>query len=395
MKTKRALQSERAGVWAQIAEFVEREKRGALSATDAMDWQRALDKHEDLQRQLKNAPDDPTPAGYDDVDQARSVDVRCDGESVRNTPFGRYLRTGSDHELRAQGTITGPAGGYAVPTSFRNTITETMKAFGGLRRLADVVTTDNGQDLPWPTNDDTGNAGGVQVENTEVGELDATLGEKELGAHMYTSKVTRVSRSLIDDAAFPFETWLARRLGQRIGRAQAPHWLTGLGMSNQPQGAITAATVGVTADSATAITYDELVDLTTSVDAAYLEEADAGVADAGVGWVFNQVTYGQIRKLKDSQLRPLIEPNLQTGRPTQLLGYPFVIDNGMANAATGTIPILFGNVKAGYVIRDVGSPEVLRFEERYGEYLQIGFLGYHRSDGLVQDSSAFKVMQMA
>lgn len=41
---------------------------------------------------------------------------------------------------------------------------------------------------------------------------------------------------------------------------------------------------------------------------------------------------------------------------------------------------MFGNITAAYAIRDVKQVEVLRFNERYADALQVGFLGYHRSD---------------
>jgi HK97 family phage major capsid protein len=183
----------------------------------------------------------------------------------------QLLRTGFvKNEERAQGSATGSAGGFLVPEGFRATITESMKAFGGLMNLANVITTSTGNPLPWPTNDDTGNVGALLAENTQIGEQDATLGENELGAYTFTSKLVRVSWQLLDDSAFDLPTFLARKLGERIGRAQAPYLVSGTGTS-QPTGLVTNATAGVTgAVSATAaITYDNLIDLEHSVDPAY------------------------------------------------------------------------------------------------------------------------------
>ncbi|MCZ0996361.1 phage major capsid protein [Streptomyces noursei] len=115
--------------------------------------------------------------------------------------FQRYMRqgmerlNGEDRELlmtgfsqiRALGTSPDTAAGYLVPDTFRGTMTETMKAFGGLLNICNVISTSDGADLWWPTNDDTGNEGALLSEAQEVPEQDLTIGRRELGAFTFTS----------------------------------------------------------------------------------------------------------------------------------------------------------------------------------------------------------------
>ena len=63
--------------------------------------------------------------------------------------------------------------------------------------------------------------------------------------------------------------------------------------------------------------------------------------------------------------------------------------------ATGNKTVAFGNMQAGYVARFVSGGQLLRLSERYADYLQVGFLGFDRMDGLTQDASALKVLQQA
>jgi HK97 family phage major capsid protein len=95
--------------------------------------------------------------------------------------------------------------------------------------------------------------------------------------------------------------------------------------------------------------------------------------------------------LKDTQGRPLWEPSLQVGVPSTLLGYSVKINNFMATMAANAKSIAFGDFNAGYVVREVNGGGLLRLEERYAELLQVGFIGFGRYDGLVQDSSAIKL----
>jgi HK97 family phage major capsid protein len=55
--------------------------------------------------------------------------------------------------------------------------------------------------------------------------------------------------------------------------------------------------------------------------------------------------------------------------------------------------ILFGNIKQAYVIRIVKGLAVLRLVERYADFLQVGFLGFERADGTLQDANAVRVLQ--
>lgn len=65
----------------------------------------------------------------------------------------------------------------------------------------------------------------------------------------------------------------------------------------------------------------------------------------------------------------------------------------MATMAQSSKSLGFGNIRQAYVIRIVKGLTVLRLVERYADYLQVGFLGFERADGTLQDSNAFKVHQ--
>lgn len=315
--------------------------------------------------------------------------------------FGRYLRGGMDrltpdqrtmmmdHEvdLRAMGAGIDTAGGFTVPDEFRNIMTETMKAFGGLLGLADVITTSTGADLKWPSNDDTGNEGEILGENQPASELDLTVGGKTLKAHIFSSKQVRLSLSLLQDSAFGLESWVPKKLGERIGRRTARAWTTGTGV-DQPEGLTTSATVGKQGASGqtTSVIYDDLIDLEHSVDSAYRPNGR---------YLMHDSTLKVIRKLKDTQGRPLWVPIPAPGFPSTINGFEYTLDNSMPVPAASAKTIAFGDFKAGYVIRQVQAVQTLRLVERYAEYLQVGFLGFARLDGGIQDSSAIRLYQHA
>lgn len=315
--------------------------------------------------------------------------------------FSSYLRTGipnSDLEFRAQAEGTGAAGGYLVPEGFINKITERLKAFGGLANEVERFSTTSGNALPWPTNDDTANQGEIVAENAgATGGADLVFGIKTLNAYKYESTGTgglplKVSWELAQDSAFDLEGFVERKLAQRIARKQASHWSLGTG-TGQPQGAITGATSGrQIANNTTGMTFADIVAATHVIDPEYRESGESI-------WVMNDAVLAQIENLTDSQGRPLLNASGEGigGRPEpRLRGFRVVVDNTFPTfVAGGAKTVLFGNLKAGYVIRDVKEVTMIVLRELYATTGQIGYMAWARADGLVQDPNAFTAISAA
>lgn len=409
MPTLQTLLDQRASAWDKAQKFQNRAAtEEELSAEDRSAWDAALADVEQLSTDIER---EDRHARLANVDYTQVIDATKDADEERHggpdkakdyaEAYRAWMREGTadltseqrttlrsgwvdGKELRAQGVATGAAGGYTVPAPFRAKLVEAMKFYGAMRDVAEVITTETGATLPWPTNDDTANVGAILSENTQVTEQDVTLGTNDVGAYMYTSKLVRVSLQLLNDSAFDLESWLAQVLGRRIGRAQNAHFTTGTGTA-QPEGVQTNAVVGKTGlvGQTTSVIYDDLIDLIHSVDPAYRNSGR-------VGWMLNDASLAIGRKLKDSQQRPLWEPSVQVGVPDSLLGYKYTVNQDMPVMAANARSILFGDFFAGYLIRDVQDVQMLRLAERYADFLQVGFLAFARTDGTPQDTAAYK-----
>jgi HK97 family phage major capsid protein len=414
MPSTQQLREQRANVWEQMKEVMAEAEGRDLTSEELAKYDQAEKDLDELGSKIERQErHDQRAKLFDGVDR-RGV-VPPDRESVgggdpkQETVQERYerafwgmVRTGltdlereerqlllgnamAPDELRALGVGTGSAGGYTVPQGFRDKMVETMKTFGGMLEVSEVINTETGAQLPWPTNDDTANVGAILAENSQVSEQDVTIGTANLDAYMYTSKLVRVSLQLVQDSAFDVEAWLARKLGERIGRIQNQHFTTGTG-SSQPDGIVTSATVGKqgTTGQTTSVIYDDLIDLIDSIDPAY---------QANARFMLGQAARKSVRKLKDSQNRPLWEPSVQAGVPDNLLGYGIVLNQDMPAPAASAKSILFGDYREAYVIRLVTGSNLVRFGERYMDYLQLGFLGFQRADGTLQNAAAVRAYQ--
>lgn len=273
---------------------------------------------------------------------------------------------------RAQSVGTSSAGGYTVPTGFVATLEKALKDYNAVRGVADVMRTDGGEAIPWPTANDTSQTGELLAENTEVAYQDITFGQTTFNAYKFSSKCIKISNELLADSAIDMADVIAEILGERLGRVQATYNTTGTG-SSQPAGVVAGSTLGKTAASATAIAADEILDLIHSVDPAYR-------TGNSVGFMMHDNIMLAIRKLKDTANQYLWQPSNQMGVPDRLLGYPiFVNQNMQSSIATGTKTILFGDFSK-FKIRDVGTVRLRRLDERFAELDQVAFIAFARMD---------------
>jgi HK97 family phage major capsid protein len=286
----------------------------------------------------------------------------------------------------AQSVGTDTEGGYTVPEGFYQRLIEAQKSFGGMLNAGLVFDTATGNDLPVPTDNDAENKGAILGENAQAAQQDVTFGSVTLGAYTYTSKIILVSNQLLQDAAFDLNAFLASILGTRIARAINTDFTTGDG-TGKPQGVIAAATLGITAASATALAYDDMIDMEHSVDPLYRRKATWMLSDSGLR---------EIAKIKDSNGRPLWLPGLDEGEPDTICGYPYIVNQDMDDAQASSKPIAFGDF-SNYFIRRVAGARVLRLTERYADFNQVGFVAFQRWDGDLIDAGTHpvKYLEMA
>ena len=300
----------------------------------------------------------------------------------------KILRAGhvdTDKEKRMQTVGTTTAGGFTVPTELANTIIKSMKAWGPMydEDICTTLNTATGNPIKVPTVDDTAVTAEKHTEGTALtddGGKDVTFGQKSLDSYGYDTEFVKFSLELARDSIFNMESLLGQLLGERLGRIANQELTVGDG-TGDPNGIVTASSLGKTAAAAGAITYDEIIDLIHSVDPAYRQSPK-------VRFMFNDLTLSAIRKLKDGEGRYIwTMGNVQQGVPNVLLGYNYSINQAMANIATGNKTLLFGDF-GKYFVRKVGSPLIGVLRERF--WPDLGIAGLIYFDGELGDTAAVK-----
>jgi len=326
----------------------------------------------------------------DDALNAQLFEVEKRGsENPKAALFAKWLR-GGDRALSAEewntiratmSTTTNSEGGFTVQKDVVKTVMDALKAYGGVRAVATILQTEQGNPFDYPTSDGTAEEGEQVAENTAAGDQDVAFGVVPLVTYKYSSKVVTVPIELLQDSAVDVEAFVRQRLATRIGRITNKKFTIGTG-TNEPKGVVVAATsgkVGTTGQTLTVI-VDDLIDLIHSCDPAYRA--------LKCGFMMHDNSLRVIRKLKDSTGRPIFIPGydgLGGAMPDTILGYPVTINQDMAVMAANAKSILFGCFDF-YVIRDVMALTLYRFTDSvYAKKGQVGFLMFSRHGGTFTD----------
>lgn len=277
---------------------------------------------------------------------------------------------------------TSAQGGYTVPTEVATSVADALKAYGGMRDVADVFRTAQGNDINFPTSDGTTETGELIGENTTATGADPSFGVVTLKTYKFSSKIVAVPFELLQDTSIDMEGFITTRLVTRLGRVTNTYFTTGTGIS-QPNGIVTAASAGKTGTTGqtTTVIFDDLIDLIHSVDPAYR-------ALGRCKFMLNDASLKIIHKLKDTAGRPIFLPGydgLSGPMADTILGYPIQINQDVATMAANAKSILFGDFTF-YKIRDAMDIQMFRFDDSaYIKLGQIGFLAWMRSGGNFTD----------
>lgn len=337
---------------------------------------------------IRNQHGVPIPSEEMDAAHCIGLDPRGGAFAIQipscRPTVGRNVSFGAVDPL---GTQVGVRGGSLIPSGFVANLEVAMKAYSAMFQVAEVMVTDTGNEMSWPTLDDVSNEGVQLGENTAASDDTMTFGAQIFRNHKFSSNVVKASHELIRDSAINLASSLGAALGERLGRIVNRRATVGSGAATL-QGIVTGASTGVTAANAGAIAWDELISLQHSVDPAYR-------VGPGVGWMFHQDIASGLRKIKDGDGRPLWQDTPNAGQPATLLGDPVYLNPNMdSTMTTGKKPILYGNLQK-YKLRVVGGEGTgaggIRFRmlsERYAELDQYGFISLIECDGALLKASS-------
>lgn len=205
----------------------------------------------------------------------------------------------------------------------------------------------------------------------------------EIKAYDYRLPVIPVSLTLLDGSDADIQGAIVALLTEYIARGLTNLALTG-GTASDGVSALVPKVVTTTAASATAVTYNDLIDVLAKVKAPHNAQ---GVAS----WVMNSATRAALMKVLDQNGRPIFVESAREGEPDRILGRPVVIDDNMPDIGAGKTPILFGDLRK-YVLRIVQGVKVRVYqEEKFYKDNCVGIQAFVSADGkLIAKSGVYE-----
>ena len=391
------LREKRAQAWDAAKAFLEakRQPDGTIAAEDALTYEKMEKTVEDLGHEINrlerqavidlemNTPTS-TPVLNQPGTQEPTAKTGRSSEAYK-AAFWRVMRQKSvPHDVFNTLQVgTESEGGYLVPDEYERTLIDRLEELSIFRQLAHVIRTDSGNRL-IPVVATKGTATWIG-EGVQYPESDDSFGQVTIGAHKLVTMI-KVSEELLNDSVFDIAAYIANEFARRIGAAEEEAFFTGTGVG-RPTGILAAtggAELGVTAASATALTFDEVMDLYYSLRAPYRRNAVFRMTDA---------TVKALRKLKNGSGDYIWHPSVTAGTPDTILNRPVYTSSFMPTLAADAKPMLFGDLSY-YWVADREGRVFKRLNELYAPSGQVGFLASERVDGKLVLSEAVKVLQM-
>lgn len=299
---------------------------------------------------------------------------------VESRAFAAYLRTG---ELETRANMTMGDNGAVVPTTIANKIIETVENLCPIYQLASRFNVAGS--LKFPAYDESTEK--VQCAYaTEFTALTSTSGKfTSIALEGYlVGALTKVSRSLINNAQFDIVSYVITKVSQAIARFLEVELLKGSG-TDAISGVMTTGTNVFTAAAATALTADDLVAAQMKVHAQHQGNAC---------WLMNEATLLELRKLKDADEHYMLNPDMRQGFGYTLLGKPVHVSDAIDTIGSGKAVIAYGDFSGVYVNMRSGI-EIQVLKERFADEHAAGVVAWFEADAKVVEPQKIVVVKMA
>ena len=282
----------------------------------------------------------------------------------------------------AQTVGTDSSGGYTVPERWGSMILEGAERESGMLKVGVTrVTLDNfGQfHIVDDANEiDSANTFGYIVgENAQITETTTAFGERVISPYKLTSGIAKVPWELLRQSGYDLAGYYGKILARRIGTGMNRYMTIGSG-SSQPWGVVPRSSAAFTSASATAITWQEMIRLYTSLRRTWAMNAS---------WMFSRATLGSVMQMVDPSGQPVLTTGIALRAPDMLLGRPIVINDQVEDLASAEKSVLFGDFSQYFCVSEA-TVQTRVLNERYADMGQVAFLAHLQFGGDLANSAA-------
>lgn len=301
-------------------------------------------------------------------------------------------------ELKALSEGTNTGGGFAVPVDFLPELIQRLPGQAEFTQDCRHVTTNRDTVVAPRIKANASNPAMYPsaIVGTWVSENpSAATGQvqpvwEQVSITVNTAKLeTILSKNFVSDSAVNIGSYLTEgfSLASLLQKDQA--YLVGTGLA-QPTGAsVTSGINSVTSKQTNAMSGDDPKELLYQTYKQYW---------TGGKFYLSRDCLRQIRELKDGNGNYLWSPGydhgMDGGVPAMIEGIPYAVTDFLPTAATGHIPMFFGNPKFYWAV-DRLEMSIQVLNELYAESNEIAYLAFFRTGGSVVVPEAFTALTIA
>ena len=287
--------------------------------------------------------------------------------------YNQYLRRGIQTSELNDVSMDGM--GYLLPKRLEAKLVNAMNTLSVLRPLCTEVTTSSDSALPIVNGH--GKAAWVP-EGHPIPMVKDAFDRVNLNSHKLAA-IIRVTNELLKDSAVDIEAYLAATFADRLAVSEEEAFITGDG-EDKPLGLIRQAKVGCMTENAGSVSVEDVLNLIFSVPEKHRRNGALLMNDNTLLALYKQcAAQGQ---------------SLWLGKDDTFFGYRIVRCASMTDAASSSMPILFGDFKKVY-INNNGVRSIKRLDQLFIANDHIGFLMAERVGIKLTVPDAVKGLQVA
>ena len=276
-------------------------------------------------------------------------------ESKHVQIFDKWLRKGKENltpdEVKVLTVGNDTTAGYLAPPEYVRELIKGIVEYSPIRSIARIRSTSQ-RSIQVPKRTGEFTAQWVAEQGTRSETTGYTVGLDEIAAHeMYA--LVDISEMELEDSVFNLEAEMNSEFTEQFAKAEGAAFVSGTAVG-QPQGILTGlpGARSQTSINNDALIADDLINAAHNVKAEYARNGS---------FILSRSTLAAVRKMQDGEGQYVFQPGVYAmGVGSNILGHPIVECTDMPAVANGTVPVVFGDFRRGYMIVDRTVLSIMR-----------------------------------
>ena len=276
-------------------------------------------------------------------------------ESKHVQLFEKWLRKGKENlspdEIKVLTVGNDTTAGYLAPPEYVRELIKGIVEYSPIRSLARIRSTSQ-RSIQVPKRTGEFAAQWVAEEGTRSETTGYTVGLEEIAAHeMYA--LVDISEMELEDSVFNLEAEMNSEFTEQFAKAEGAAFVSGNSVG-KPEGILTGLGAGRSQTSINndALAADDLINAAHNVKAEYARNGS---------FIMSRSTLAAVRKMQDGEGQYVFQPGVYAmGVGSNILGHPIVECTDMPTVANGSVSVVFGDFRRGYMIVDRTLLSIMR-----------------------------------